>query len=188
MAEIRQDVSGNSADDSIKQQSSELKGSSKTMKEKLLQAAGMERPAISNKQSSAWRTKLGLSWNKYRKHRKFLKSIGVIVPSEHRERVFQDIVVCGDVKIVNKSMESQDKEGRVPVGYIGHEDLPCFVSAMLNQYEEANQLSWNDEAIPQNEIFIKVGGNLVSDMQSSICECEVYSWVMYANVLGRQCW
>ena len=50
MAKIRQDVSGNSADDSITQQSSELKRSSKTMKEKRLQAAGMERPAISDKE------------------------------------------------------------------------------------------------------------------------------------------
>ena len=30
---------------------------------------------------------------------------------------------------------------------------------MLDQYEEVNQLSWHDGAIPQNEIFIKVGGN-----------------------------
>ena len=29
----------------------------------------------------------------------------------------------------------------------------------LDQYEEVNQLSWHDGAIPQNEIFIKVGGN-----------------------------
>ena len=66
MAKIRQDVSGNSADDSIKQHS-ELKRSSKTLKEKLVQAASMERPAISNKESSASRTKLSQSWNKYRK-------------------------------------------------------------------------------------------------------------------------
>ena len=65
VAKIRQDVSGNSADDSITQQSSELKRSSKTMKEKRLQAAGMERPAVSDKEGSALRTKLVLSWNKY---------------------------------------------------------------------------------------------------------------------------
>ena len=68
----------------------------------------------------------------------------VIVPSEHRERVFQDSVVCGDVKIINKSMESQDKAERVPVGYVGHEDLPGFVSVLLDQYEEVNQLLWHD--------------------------------------------
>ena len=170
MAKIRQDVSGNSADDSIKQQSSELKGSSKTMKEKLLQAAGMERPAISNKQSSAWRTKLGLSWNKYPKHRKFLKSIRVIVPSEHRERVFQDSVVCGGVETVNKSMESQDKAERVPAGYVGREDLTGFVSALLDQYEEVKQLSGHDGAIPQNEIFIKVGG----DHDGAIPQNEIF--------------
>ena len=77
------------------------------MKEKLVQAASMERPAISNKESSASRTKLGQSWN-IAKHRRFLKSIRVIVLSEHTERVFQDSVVCGDIK-VNKSMASQDK-------------------------------------------------------------------------------
>ena len=95
IAKIRQDVPGSSADDSIKQQSSELKRSSETTRERLLQAAGMERPAISSEQSSALRTRLGLSWNKYRKHSRFLKSIGVIVPSAHMERVIQDSALCG---------------------------------------------------------------------------------------------
>ena len=56
-------------------------------------------------------------------------------------------------------MESWDKAERVPVGYVGCEDLQGFVLALLDQYEEVNQLSWHDEAIPQNEIFIKVGGD-----------------------------
>ena len=53
-------------------------------------------------------------------------------------------------------MENQDKVERVPVGYVGSEDWPRFVSALLDQYEEANHLSWQDEAIPQNDIIIKV--------------------------------
>ena len=56
-------------------------------------------------------------------------------------------------------MESQDKAERVPVGYVGCEDLQGFVSALLDQYEGVYQLSRHDEAIPQNEIFIKVGGD-----------------------------
>ena len=56
-------------------------------------------------------------------------------------------------------MESQDKVERVPVGYVGGEDLPGFVSASLNQHREVNHLSWHDGAIPQNEIFINVGGD-----------------------------
>ena len=101
----------------------------------------MERPAISSEQSSALRTRLGLSWNKYRKHRRFLTPIGVIVPSEHKQRVFQDSALSEDIKIVNKPMENQDKVERFPVGYAGSEDLPGFVSALLDQYEEVNQLS-----------------------------------------------
>ena len=60
---------------------------------------------------------------------------------------------------VNKSMDSPDKAEGVPAGYVGCEDLPGFVSAMLDQYKEVNQLSWHDGANPQNEIFIKVGGD-----------------------------
>ena len=56
-------------------------------------------------------------------------------------------------------MESQDKAERVPVGYVGREDLPGFVSALFDQYEEVNQLSWHDGASPQNEIFMKVAGD-----------------------------
>ena len=47
----------------------------------------------------------------------------MIVPNEDRERVFQDSTLCGDIKLVNNSMESQDKVERVPVGHVGCEDL-----------------------------------------------------------------
>ena len=74
IAKIRQNVLGNSEDDSLRQHSSELK--TKCMQEKLLQAAGIRRPVISSKQGSVLRTRLGLSWSTYRKHRKLLKDIG----------------------------------------------------------------------------------------------------------------
>ena len=45
-------------------------------------------------------------------------------------------------------MESQDKVERVPVGNAGSEDLPGSVSALLDQYEEVNQLSWHVEGHP----------------------------------------
>ena len=112
--------------------------------------------------------------NKYRKHRRFLKSIGVIVASKHRKRVFKDSALCGDIKIVNKLMESQDKVERVPVGYVGGEDLPGFVSASLNQHREVNHLSWHDGAIPQNELFTKVGVTMLGTASNSCCRSEMW--------------
>ena len=79
------------------------------MREKLLQAAGIRRPAISGKQGAVLRTRLGLSRSKYRKHRNFLKDIGVRVQSEHKEREFQDSIQCGEINILHKPLEIQDK-------------------------------------------------------------------------------
>ena len=67
----------------------------------------------------------------------------MIVPNEDRERVFQDSTLCGHIKLVNNSMESQDKVERVPVGHVGCEDLLGFVSALL---EEVNQLLKHDDS------------------------------------------
>ena len=49
---------------------------------------------------------------------------------------------------MNKLMESQDKVERVPVGKADSEDLPGSVSALLDQYEEVNQLSSHVEGHP----------------------------------------
>ena len=45
------------------------------------------------------------------------------------------------------------------MGYVGNDDLPKFEFSLLDQYEEEDQLCWHGGAIPEDEIYIKVGGD-----------------------------
>ena len=46
-----------------------------------------------------------------------------------------------------------------PVAYTGYDDLPQFVLNLLDQYDSEGLLTWGDNNIPQDEIWVKVGGD-----------------------------
>ena len=50
--------------------------------------------------------------------------------------------MCGDITIEQNNLESPGQSAKVslPVGYVGSEDLPSFVSTLLDQYDEEDQL------------------------------------------------
>ena len=102
---------------------------------------------------------MGLSWNKYRKQRRYLRSIGVEMDSERAERNFQEHALCGKVTIEDIPLYCGDSKQRIPtpVGYV--KDLSNFVSNLLDQCEEENLLTWHNNAIPDDEIWIKIGGD-----------------------------
>ena len=53
--------------------------------------------------------------------------------------------MCGDIKIKNVALISADKSIHLttPVGIIGDDDLPSFVSKLLDQYDEEGRLTWH---------------------------------------------
>ena len=59
----------------------------------------MKQPKIPSDEGSALRTSMELSWNKYRKQRRYLRSIGVEMDSERAERNFQEDAVCGQITV-----------------------------------------------------------------------------------------
>ncbi|XP_070178247.1 uncharacterized protein [Littorina saxatilis] len=155
----RLDVSGKTTEDSLIQHSSELRKSSKAVREKLLRASGFKRPVMSAKDGSVLRTMLGLSWNKYRRQKRYLRTKGVQMASEKQERVFQNETQCGDIHIKRKRLFTEDRaRASIPVGYIGSDDLPEFVTNLLDQYEQEGLLTQNEQ-IPEDEIWIKIGGD-----------------------------
>ena len=90
---------------------------------------------------------MGLSWNKYRKQRRYLRSIGVEMDSEKAERNFKEDALCGEVTIEDIPLNCDDSKERIPtlVGYV--KDLSNFVSNLLDQCEEENLLTWHNNAI-----------------------------------------
>ena len=61
MARLRMNLSGNTADDTVKQQGAELKSTTKPKKRRILEAAGCKLGTVSEKEGPALRMKLGLS-------------------------------------------------------------------------------------------------------------------------------
>ena len=109
------------------------------------------------------RAQLALSWAKYRQYRKFLKSLGVRLDSEKRERELQNSVLSGKITVQKKPLHFYDKQTNqaskreTPVAAI--ENLEHFVSNLLDQYQQTNTLTWHNDTIPRDEVWIKIGGD-----------------------------
>ena len=86
MDRLRMNLSGNTADDAVKQQGAELKSTTKPKRKRILKAAGCKLGTVPGKEGPALRMKLGLSLTKYRVQKKFFRSIGVRFASEQKER------------------------------------------------------------------------------------------------------
>ena len=93
--------------------------------------------------------------------RQFCRSLGIQFDSERAERSLEKEIMCGDIKIKNVTLKSADKSAHLPtpVGVTGDDDLPVFVSKLLDQYEEEGLLSWHGKTIPEEEIWVKIGGD-----------------------------
>ena len=104
-----------------------LKKASKEKQEKLFTAAGMKQPKIPSDDGSALRTSMELSWNKYRKQRRYFRSIGVEMDSERAERNFQEDALCGQITVEDIPLNHGNTREPIPtpVGYV--KELPKFV-------------------------------------------------------------
>ena len=159
---LRTDISGSSLDDSIMQQSSEIKTKSKQAQQKILESAGCKKATLTSKQGSAMRTQLGMTWSQYRSQKKFLKSVGVEFSSERKERQEQKQAMFGEVHVENTKLfvtedDNRTQEKNIPVGTV--RDIPQLVGNLLDQYEREGKLTWHENTIPNDEIWVKMGGD-----------------------------
>ena len=91
---MRTDMSGSSAADSVKQQGTELKLTTKQKRTGILKAAGCGQVHSSSKLATKLRAQLSLSWTKQRQLRKISKSIGIDIDSERKEKFSERFDVC----------------------------------------------------------------------------------------------
>ena len=94
---VRKNISGNSEDDSIRQQGAEINTKTKKAREQILKAATCEQASVSSQQGSALRTRVRQTWSQYRIQKIFLKTVGVQFESENKERHEQKEAMFGDV-------------------------------------------------------------------------------------------
>ena len=43
------------------------------------------------------------------------------------------------------------------------DNLPVFVSNLLNQYQEKEKMTWHNQTIPDDEMWIQIGGDYGGD-------------------------
>ena len=92
--------------------------------------------------------RLALSMAKHRQYRQMMKKAGVKLDSEKQECQFQRQLICGKVRMsqcalyfLNKATNTGTKRD-TPVATI--EDVPVFVSSLLNQYGSKSKLTWHN--------------------------------------------
>lgn len=143
------------------QQAAELRSLNKDTKLQVCANAGVQhKTSVSRQLSLALKTNLGLSWNKVRAHKRFMKSVGVSFESEKAARNQQEAVIQdhlhGEMVSMNvkKEKDPHAKKGFVtearPMVYVS--DLTSYVTSRLNAYEKCNKLVWSDNNIPTEEV------------------------------------
>ena len=99
-----------------------------------------------------------MSWRQGRKHGRLLKKVGVYLENEHSVRNLSKEIVANFIEVKRKIfLDEQNKEHNTPFGRIAN--LSKFVDYLLNSYETQNMLTWQMGHIPQDEIWIKIGGD-----------------------------
>ena len=82
----------------------------------------------------------------------------VHVENEKLIRELSRDLVSNFVKVEYRTFLKDDiTEHQVPYDRIG--ELPRFVDSLLDAYDKKNLLTWRDRSIPEDEIWVKNGGD-----------------------------
>ena len=165
LAKVRSLVAGN--DSSCNQQSSELKLLSKSSKNQVCEQAGIKTNAEFTSQTLlAMKVALGLTTNQMRAHKRYLKNTGIKYASEKEERLEANKILANDLIVCKmKNMWHKDEKNpasikgmvRRPSPCVYIADLPSFITVLLNDYDAAGKLIWNN--FPVDEVWVKIGGD-----------------------------
>ena len=156
---LRTSVAGGSCSSTDTQLASELKRIPVDRRQDITKKASVRQQIkISRLHALAIKEKMGLSWRQGRKHGSLLRKVGIQVENEKSVRKLSREMVSNFVKVENRLFVKEDTvENEVPYGRIG--DLPKFVDSLLDSYDTQNLLTWQGGSIPQDEIWVKIGGD-----------------------------
>ena len=153
-------IGGSSRYDHSAQIASNFKRNSKQVKADLFKKSNLK-VVVDAKSSLAFKEALNLTISKQRDARRILKDKGVILASEKKEReVYKNIVknkVLIDAVSVKTKTTTGEANKQVPMGRAP--DLKPFVFRLLDEYEEQGSLLYEQVGIPENEIWLKIGGD-----------------------------
>ena len=148
-----------SAGSSTEQQADELRRMQREEQDELLRAAGFA-PNIGAGRGSglALKADLSLPWSKLRKLRRWLSSFGVKLDSEvkMREQIHEELPFALPAELVPLVA----KGGSVALKpVVCFPDLVGLVEHYLSQHHLAGSLSWHEGVLPNDEVWVKIGGD-----------------------------
>ena len=153
-------VGGSKKEDMKAQLASNFKRTPKEIRAELLDKSKIK-VVLEAKIGLAMKEFIGMTWAQERKFRRMWAELGVSLPSEKKEREIYKKLEKGKVMIDDVAVQTQTVAGHVskhvPMGRIP--DLQAFVFDLLDKYQSNGDLRWHDVGIPDNEIWVKIGGD-----------------------------
>ena len=158
--EIRKRVGGDSIEDVQAQFESDFKRQPLSVKSHVL-AKSKIKVVVDSKLALAMKENMGLTWDQEKKRRRFWKTIGVYIPSEHKERKIYREIVKGQFRIdgIETQYESMAGPSKQVKSVAFVRNLKSFVFQLLDQHQANGMLSWHDGGIPEDQIWLKIGGD-----------------------------
>ncbi|GFO02792.1 amine oxidase [Plakobranchus ocellatus] len=155
---FRLKMSGSLEADTLKQKASEFKSLNKTAKAKITSLLGLRRGKFTVAETRAMKEAMNMTYQ-MRLQSKFLKTIGSNLPNEHAVRRLHKQITAGDIAVKIKTFQNKKmkQEYDLEVAYI--RDILQFVTKKLEEHDKGGELNWHDGKIPQNEVWIKIGGD-----------------------------
>ena len=125
--------------------------------EQLLLDAGIKAKKPSPGSALAIKADLSLPWSQLRKLRRWLHEFGVEMESEKTVRTF---IASKLPSYTAKELPMTDKDGGVTmIATVLFPNLVDIVIFFLDQLQDSSRLTWHGGAIPESEIWIKIGGD-----------------------------
>ncbi|GFN74207.1 hypothetical protein PoB_000071300 [Plakobranchus ocellatus] len=101
---------------------------------------------------------MGMSWRQGRKHGALLKKVGVLLENEKSVRNLTREIVSNFVDVGKKKFIGEDGN-EFEETYARVAGLEKFVDTLLDLYNKTNMLTWHNNTIPENEIWVQFGGD-----------------------------
>ncbi|GFO22870.1 amine oxidase [Plakobranchus ocellatus] len=99
-----------------------------------------------------------MSWRQSRKYGKLLREVGIQLENEKSVRDLAKDIVSDFVKVEGRQfLKDDDREYISPYGRVV--GLTKFVDYLLDSYQQQNMLTWHNDTIPSDKIWVKIGGD-----------------------------
>ena len=153
-------VAGTSKESLIAQHASELKHVELGSRRDICESAGIKSkpPQLSNLSLLAMKEATDLTWSQLRQQRSFLKQAGLSLQNEHKQRAALENLNTGN--IVTQMVDFVDSLGHTHHTALARvSNISDFIIRLLDQHKKYHTLTWHESVIPEDEIWVKLGGD-----------------------------